>query len=113
MIEQTCLEQSPLFQPLKQLSYRIYWRLKKQEQRWQARTVHGTEPYASCDSAFSELELQFLLDTVSPLECQVLTLIVVEGYTERESGALLGCSKTCIHAIKMGALEKLRVELNG
>lgn len=107
------LEKSPLFSLLQHVPTQIYWRFTKQEQRWKSITVHGYDTSIMREDALSLIEYQILFRSLSALESRVLTLTVIEEFTERETAELLDYSKSRIHTIKLSALRKLRRQLHG
>ncbi|MHB1682136.1 MAG: hypothetical protein ACYCYO_04810 [Bacilli bacterium] len=61
-----------------------------------------------------EVEWRIVVSQLPPMEADIVTLVVLESYTEREAAILLGCSRAQIHQVKIQALKvDLRVLLDG
>ncbi len=113
-IRSSRIEDSPACQEIVDTIHRIHWRLIKREQRNRARTVPLTEArIPDARQPFDEVEWRIIVSQLPPTEADVVTLVVLKSYTERETASLMGCSRAHIHQMKKQALVDLRVLFDG
>lgn len=107
-------DENPYFPALQQLVWRIHWRLLRRERRWQERTRHvDLNVFPASSNAYEEAEWRVMLAMLPPEEERVITLVVMEEYTEREAAELLGCSQHHVHNLKAQGLAELAEILRG
>lgn len=107
------IEDSPIFESLKAIIRRLTWRLAKRDQRWRMRTDHTGVNAVSLEIGYEEVELRAVLALLPSIEEQVITLSVIQGYSERVIAMLMGCSAAHVHNVKKHALLELAEYCNG
>ncbi|MHB1685363.1 MAG: RNA polymerase sigma factor sigma-70 region 4 domain-containing protein [Bacilli bacterium] len=107
------VEDGPVAEALIETLQRIQWRLIKREQRYRFRTVSvDLVTIPTSYLGLDEAEWRVVISQLPSIEANVVTLVIVQGYTEGETGMILGFSQSYIHKVKEKAISDLEVLLS-